>query len=235
QSLDDLFNSLKIYEAEVKISSSASTSTKNIAFVSSSNTDNTNEPVSVAASISAEMDLKWQMAMLTVRARRFLQRTGRNLGENGPTSMEFDMSKSFQAEEEPTNYALMALTSSFDNEHVVPTTILTQSKLVPLTTTSLVTVAVPKPNVTRPRQEKPIVTKPHSPPRRHINLSPFPKASSFPQKVIVVKVPQDKRVIDSGCSRHMTGNMSYLSDFKEQNGGYVAFGGNPKGGKIFDK
>nr|GEW71597.1 ribonuclease H-like domain-containing protein [Tanacetum cinerariifolium] len=34
-----------------------------------------------------EIDLKWQMAMLIVRARRFLQRTGRNLGENGPTSM----------------------------------------------------------------------------------------------------------------------------------------------------
>ncbi|GJR84290.1 putative ribonuclease H-like domain-containing protein [Tanacetum coccineum] len=32
-------------------------------------------------------------------------------------------------------------------------------------------------------------------------------------------------VIDSGCSRHMTGNMSYLTDFKEIDGGYVAFGG----------
>nr|GEW98468.1 ribonuclease H-like domain-containing protein [Tanacetum cinerariifolium] len=29
--------------------------------------------------------------------------------------------------------------------------------------------------------------------------------------------------------------MSYLSDFKDLNGGYVSFGGNPKGGKIFDK
>nr|GEX17841.1 hypothetical protein [Tanacetum cinerariifolium] len=52
QSLDDLFNSLKIYEVEVKSSSSASTSTQNIAFVSSSNTDSTNEPVSVVASVS---------------------------------------------------------------------------------------------------------------------------------------------------------------------------------------
>nr|GEU41441.1 copia protein [Tanacetum cinerariifolium] len=33
------------------------------------------------------------MAMLTVRARRFLQRTGRNLRANRPTSMGFDMSK----------------------------------------------------------------------------------------------------------------------------------------------
>nr|GEV31727.1 reverse transcriptase domain-containing protein [Tanacetum cinerariifolium] len=40
-----------------------------------------------------EMDLKWQMAMLTVRAKRFLQRAGRNLGANGTTSIGFDMLK----------------------------------------------------------------------------------------------------------------------------------------------
>ncbi|GKF01382.1 hypothetical protein Tco_0028305 [Tanacetum coccineum] len=43
---------------------------------------------------------------------------------------------------------------------------------------------------------------------------------------------EEKGVIDSGCSRHMTWNMSYLTDFEEIDGGYVAFGGNPKGGKI---
>ncbi|GJS11242.1 retrovirus-related pol polyprotein from transposon TNT 1-94 [Tanacetum coccineum] len=46
---------------------------------------------------------------------------------------------------------------------------------------------------------------------------------------------QDKGVIDSGCSRHMTRNMSYLTDYEEIDGGYVAFGGNPKGGKITGK
>nr|GFC86758.1 hypothetical protein [Tanacetum cinerariifolium] len=51
QSLDDLFNSLKIYETEVKSSSFTGTTTQNIAFVSSSNTNSTTEPVSVAASI----------------------------------------------------------------------------------------------------------------------------------------------------------------------------------------
>nr|GEU61997.1 putative ribonuclease H-like domain-containing protein [Tanacetum cinerariifolium] len=40
-----------------------------------------------------EMDLKWQMAMLTMRAMKFLQKTRRNLGVNGPTSMGFDMAK----------------------------------------------------------------------------------------------------------------------------------------------
>nr|GFA13103.1 ribonuclease H-like domain-containing protein [Tanacetum cinerariifolium] len=40
-----------------------------------------------------EMDLRWQIAMLTMRARRFLQKTGRNLGDNRHLSMGFDMSK----------------------------------------------------------------------------------------------------------------------------------------------
>nr|GEW32568.1 putative ribonuclease H-like domain-containing protein [Tanacetum cinerariifolium] len=112
------------------------------------------------------------MAMLTIKARRFLQNTGKNMGTNGPTSMGFDMNKvecynchskghfarecrspkdsrrtvvaepqrrnvqvetstlnilvspcdgtgtydwSYQAEEEPTNFALMAFTSSSSN------------------------------------------------------------------------------------------------------------------------
>nr|GEW14399.1 hypothetical protein [Tanacetum cinerariifolium] len=46
---------------------------------------------------------------------------------------------------------------------------------------------------------------------------------------------KDKGVIDSCCSRHMNGNISYLSDFEEINGGYVAFSRNPKGGKITGK
>nr|GEX13882.1 ribonuclease H-like domain, reverse transcriptase, RNA-dependent DNA polymerase [Tanacetum cinerariifolium] len=46
---------------------------------------------------------------------------------------------------------------------------------------------------------------------------------------------QEKGVIDSGCSRHMTGNMLYLSKYEEIDGGYVAFGGDPKGGKITSK
>ncbi|GJQ90350.1 hypothetical protein Tco_0001489 [Tanacetum coccineum] len=46
---------------------------------------------------------------------------------------------------------------------------------------------------------------------------------------------KDKGVIDSECSRHMTGNRSYLTDYEEINGGFVAFGGNSKGGKITGK
>nr|GEV65073.1 hypothetical protein [Tanacetum cinerariifolium] len=327
-----------------------------------------------------EMDLKWQMAMVTMRARMFLQKTGRNLGANGTTSIGFDMSKvecynchrrghfvrecsydwSFQAEEEPTNYALIAFTSSsfqvliirksqfnvisyktglesvearivvyqqnetvfeedikllkldvmlrdnalvelrkkfekakqerdelklkldkfqtssnnlsYDNQvfnsivfdcdemfssesdvsmptsqvydrRVVPTSVLTRSRLVPLSAARLVNTDVPQTKVQHQRPTTHGVNKAHSPIRRPINHRPSPKHSNFPQKVTTVKAPQgnpqhalkDKGVIDSSCSRHMTGNISYLFDFEAINEGYVAFGGNPKGGKIAGK
>ncbi|GJR45604.1 putative reverse transcriptase domain-containing protein [Tanacetum coccineum] len=40
-----------------------------------------------------EMDLKWQMAMLTIRARRFLKKIGRNLGVNGTDTIGIDKTK----------------------------------------------------------------------------------------------------------------------------------------------
>nr|GEU89525.1 ribonuclease H-like domain-containing protein [Tanacetum cinerariifolium] len=46
-------------------------------------------------------------------------------------------------------------------------------------------------------------------------------------------VIDDKRYWDSGCSRHMTGNISYLSDYEPYNGGYMSFG--QGGGKITGK
>nr|GEX78872.1 ribonuclease H-like domain-containing protein [Tanacetum cinerariifolium] len=139
--------------------------------------------------------------------------------------------------------------------------ILTRSKLVPLTAARPVTTTVSQNNVTRTRPAKTVITKPHSPPRRNINRRTSPKPSTFPLKVTTVKAPkvnvvklwigsqrdtnlliscawqsttcfEGQRIIDSRCSRHMTGNMSYLTDFKEINGRYVTFGGNPKGGKI---
>nr|GEV82212.1 uncharacterized mitochondrial protein AtMg00810-like [Tanacetum cinerariifolium] len=459
QSLDDLFNNLKIYKAEVKSSSSTSPTTQSIAFVSSQNTDSTNESVSAVTNVSAastkvlvsalpnvdnlsdsfiysffarqsnspqldnddlkqidaddleEMDLKWQMAMLTMRARRFLQRTGRNLGANGTTSIGFDMSKvecynchkrghftrecrlprdtrnkdtqrrnvpvetstsnalvlqcdgvgsydwSFQADEEPTNYALMAFTSlsssSSDNE-VAPCLESVEARLVvyqqnenvfeedikllkldvmlrynalvelrkkfkaaekekddfesdasmptsPMHDSDTVpTVLNVEPSTTKHNKDLSQSIRPSAPiiedwvsdsedksesvpmptqkapsfvqtskhvktPRPSVKLVKHPtldenlrkdipksrgrlgKLVSYglgPQKILTFLFdvhgnPQhalkDKGVIDSGCSRHMTGNISYLSDFKEINGGYVAFGGNPKGAKIIGK
>ncbi|GJZ49266.1 hypothetical protein Tco_0603456 [Tanacetum coccineum] len=72
-----------------------------------------------------EMDLRWQMAMLTMRARRFLKNIGRKLTINGNESVGFDKSKMecYNAkrdilQEEGPNYVLMAYSSlSFDSEN----------------------------------------------------------------------------------------------------------------------
>ncbi|GKF66839.1 hypothetical protein Tco_0193356, partial [Tanacetum coccineum] len=36
---------------------------------------------------------------------------------------------------------------------------------------------------------------------------------------------ENKGIVDSGCSRHMTGNKAYLAEYQNYNGGLVAFGG----------
>ncbi|GKB91502.1 hypothetical protein Tco_0963774 [Tanacetum coccineum] len=109
-SMDDLYNNLKVYEPEVKGMSSSSSSTQNMAFVSSSNnnTNKINEAVNTPHGVSTastqdlqqihpddieEMDLRWQMAMLTMRARRFLKNTRRKFIVNGNETIGFDKSK----------------------------------------------------------------------------------------------------------------------------------------------
>ncbi|GJU32258.1 putative ribonuclease H-like domain-containing protein [Tanacetum coccineum] len=110
-SLDDLYNNLKIYEPELSGSSCTSQNSLNMAFVSSNSTNNTssiNKADNTAHGVSTahtqddleqihpddleEMELKWEMAMLTIRARRFIKRTGRNLDINGQR-IGFDRSK----------------------------------------------------------------------------------------------------------------------------------------------
>nr|GEX47587.1 ribonuclease H-like domain-containing protein [Tanacetum cinerariifolium] len=101
-SMDDLYNNLKIYKVEVMRSSSTTQNTQNIAFVSSNNTDSTNKAVNTAHGVSATNSktnasnlpnvdsLSDAMAMLTMRARRFLLKTGSNLGVKGTETIGFD-------------------------------------------------------------------------------------------------------------------------------------------------
>nr|GEW75970.1 hypothetical protein [Tanacetum cinerariifolium] len=139
-------------------------------------------------------------------------------------------------------------------KHSIPTAVITQSKPVSNTDVRPVSAVLPYIPVTRLRHANQVVSKSKSPIRRKLTRKPSSWTSISPPRVNAVHVPvvsaaqgkqgtwgnpqlalQDKGVIDSGCSRHMIGNMSYLSDFKELNGGYVAFRGNPKGGNITGK
>ncbi|GJU32664.1 hypothetical protein Tco_1176253 [Tanacetum coccineum] len=51
-SIDDLYNNLKVYEAEIKGQSSSSSYSQNVAFVSLENTNRTNEAVNTAHEVS---------------------------------------------------------------------------------------------------------------------------------------------------------------------------------------
>nr|GFA25676.1 ribonuclease H-like domain-containing protein [Tanacetum cinerariifolium] len=305
QSLDDLLNSLKIYEAKVKHSSTTGTTTQNLAFMSSSNTDSTTDSVSVAASVSA-VCAKLHVSFIPnidslsnagnfARECRSLKDSRRN-GATEPQrrtiprrslpscskayaqlhsqydkltddfhKSQFDVIsyqtglESVEARLLEIDYEIWPLSFLYDRFqpsgglvllslhktyltqidplHLSLRTRLTQSKPVSITAVRPVSAVVPKFMVTRPRLAHPIVTKSKLPIRWHITRSQSPKIGNSPPRVTAVQAlmgnPQyalkDKGVIDSGCSRHMTGNMSYLSDIEELNGGYVAFGGNPKG------
>ncbi|GJS93716.1 ribonuclease H-like domain-containing protein [Tanacetum coccineum] len=194
-SLDDLFNNLKAYESEVKGTSSSTTSSHNVAFLSFSSTNSATRVVNTAQGVNTastqdaadslttienlsdaviysffanqpstpqldnedlqqinpddleEMDLRWNIAMLTMRARRFQKNTGRKLDMDNKERIRFDKSNvecfnchkrghfarecraprnqdsrnkettrrtvpSDQAEEVPTNFALMAYSST---------------------------------------------------------------------------------------------------------------------------
>ncbi|GJX89132.1 ribonuclease H-like domain-containing protein [Tanacetum coccineum] len=119
-SFDDLYNNFKIVEQEVKgtASSSSSSSSQNMAFVSSpSSTNEVNtaygvstantqvSPASTQVSTAStqvntanlndieEVDLKWQLALLSMRTRRFFQKTGRKITINGSDTAGYDKSK----------------------------------------------------------------------------------------------------------------------------------------------
>ncbi|GJV27776.1 putative ribonuclease H-like domain-containing protein [Tanacetum coccineum] len=92
-SIDDLYNNLKVYEAEIKSQSSSSSSpnSQNMAFVSLENTSSTNEAIDLDD--LEEIDLKWQVAMLTMRIKRFIKKSRRNLNLNGKEAVSLDMTK----------------------------------------------------------------------------------------------------------------------------------------------
>ncbi|GKC79638.1 hypothetical protein Tco_1130412 [Tanacetum coccineum] len=52
-SMDDLYNNLKVYESEIKGQTSSSSTSQNVAFVSSNNSSSTNETVNTARSVFA--------------------------------------------------------------------------------------------------------------------------------------------------------------------------------------
>ncbi|GJS98002.1 putative ribonuclease H-like domain-containing protein [Tanacetum coccineum] len=121
---------------------------------------------------------------------------------------------------------------------LVPRAVLMKSGLVSVNTARQVNTAHLKTTVNAARIMSYLSKTTHSTVKRPIYKNTAFKNSNIDQRVNTGNPQmdlQDQGVIDSGCSRHMTGNMSYLTNYEEIDGGYVAFGGNPKGGKITGK
>ncbi|GJT96948.1 ribonuclease H-like domain-containing protein [Tanacetum coccineum] len=140
--IDDLYNNLRVYEDEMKRSSSSTSNSQNLAFLSSENTSRTNEVSTASGNFGVntaggtnsssqvsstpgadevvcsffaqqttsppldnedlqqidqddleELDIRWQVAMLTVRVQRFIKKTGRNLDFKGKQPVTFDKSQ----------------------------------------------------------------------------------------------------------------------------------------------
>nr|GEV83125.1 hypothetical protein [Tanacetum cinerariifolium] len=112
-----------------------------------------------------------------------------------------------------------------------PTAVLAKSGIVPISTARQRSSRAAAPvSAARPintAASKPLVNRLASVEEQ---LVFYKKNEGAPQDAL-----KDLGYFDSGCSRHMTGNIYYLIDFKEHDEGYVAFGGGAKGCKITGK
>ncbi|GKF08799.1 hypothetical protein Tco_0043023 [Tanacetum coccineum] len=108
---------------------------------------------------------------------------------------------------------------------MVPRTVLTRSGPISLNTARPVNTVQPRTLVNNARPMKNVINNSYSTARRPFNKMTATNNNNFTKKGNPQQDLKDKGVIDSGCSRHMTGNRSYLTDYKEIYGGFVAFGG----------
>ncbi|GKA10938.1 hypothetical protein Tco_0690371 [Tanacetum coccineum] len=104
-SMDDLYNNLKDYEFEIKGKSISSSNSQNVAFVSFDNSSSTNETVNTTHSLDyedleqivaddlKEIDLKWQVVILTMKVKRFIKKMGRKMVLNDKETVGFDRTK----------------------------------------------------------------------------------------------------------------------------------------------
>ncbi|GKD69081.1 putative ribonuclease H-like domain-containing protein, partial [Tanacetum coccineum] len=154
---------------------------------------------------------------------------------------------------------------SNSRRNFAPTAVLTKSGLVPISTARQsssraaapvstarpINTVAPKLCVNAAKTKPNVFQKAHSLSRRPFNQQTALNNRSLNNKINTAKInsinttkgkrgdPQvalkDTGIFDSGCSRHMTGNKSFLTDYQDYDGGFVAFAGSSKGGRITGK
>nr|GEX11195.1 ribonuclease H-like domain-containing protein [Tanacetum cinerariifolium] len=233
-SLNDLFNNLKIYEPELSGSSNTNQNLQNIAFVSLNITSSTNEADTTTSEVSTahtpedleqidpddleEMDLHWEMAMLTIRARRFMKRTGKNLDMNG-RRIGFDKSK-VECFNYHKNGHFVRECKAQKNQDNIGREYERKPVLVETPTENALIAQDRNGGYDWSYQfEEEIPTNYTFMALTSSESSSSSESEGNPQQ----KEYKEKGVIDSGCSRHMTGNKCYLTDFEIYDGGFVSF------------
>nr|GEW41154.1 hypothetical protein [Tanacetum cinerariifolium] len=240
--MEAIEKSLNMYEAEVKSSSFASITTQNIAFVSSSNTDNTKEPVSAAASVSVVSAKIPIFSLPNVDSLSNVVIYSFFASQSSSPQLENDDLKQIDAddlEEMDLKWQMAMLTvecynchrkGHFAREYRSPNDTRRNDAAEPQWRN------VPVENSTSNALVSQCdgvgsydyIFQAEGEPTNYALIAFSSLSSSSDNEGNPQHALKDKEVIDSGCSRQMTGNMSYLSDLEELNGGYVAFGGNPK-------
>ncbi|GJS65772.1 hypothetical protein Tco_0680336 [Tanacetum coccineum] len=137
-SFDDLYNNLRVFESDIKGSTASSSSTQNVAFVSSESTNSTND-VSTAYDVSTSSGHNLQKEGSSsytdeLKLKKFYKKTGRRLQFDAKEPVGFDKTKeepkalvnldgegvdwTGHAKEEQENFPLMVYSNSSSNTEV---------------------------------------------------------------------------------------------------------------------
>ncbi|GJR95804.1 hypothetical protein Tco_0267978 [Tanacetum coccineum] len=169
-----------------------------------------------------EMDLKWQVAMLTMRVKRFLKKTGRNLNFNGHQGIRGIEMEMLQEGLYQWNSCKCLGCSRWDRWYDGASGLRRYHK----TSWHI----HPKAHQVQTLRESILKHADWRPTGNVIDHTSKDNGSymfkRFDYVESIRQTKSDQGIFDSGCSRHMTGNKSFLTDYQEIDGGFVAFGRN---------
>nr|GEU53098.1 hypothetical protein [Tanacetum cinerariifolium] len=242
-SIDDLYNNFKIVEQEIKrtVVSSSSLGYPNMAFLSSPSSTNEVDTISIQVSVAStpvstkiheddleEMDLKWQLSLLSMREKRYLQRTGKKITINGSDTAWYDKTKVECFNCHKMRHFARECRSPKSQESRPRNQDSSRKTMIVEDSSCKAMVAIDGAGNNGPMLLRP----------QHAGFGDLKLRFKIMSSKIVDHTfgdPQaalrDTGIFNSGCSWHMIGNKSFLLDYQEYDRGFIAFAGSSKGGK----
>ncbi|GJT72310.1 retrovirus-related pol polyprotein from transposon TNT 1-94 [Tanacetum coccineum] len=306
-SMDDLFNNLKVYEAEIKSQSSSSSNSQNVSFVSSYDTSSTNDAFNTAHDVPAarskgqassstyavdvmfsffvnqsnspHLDKKIWSRLILMILKRWIS-NGSQMNENELHDCHRNKSEVFESASDSSVNEIEEENNQVndwfkENDSVYKTNVSETISNVPRiesTASKSSKDSLEQPKDVRP--SAPIIEEWESDNDDDFKTTRVNNVTTAGSKAVVnTAMGNGENAVKSsacwiwrptgnvinhtskdsgsymlkrfdyvdlqgrlnGCSRHMTGNKSFLTDYQEVDGGFVAFAGSPKGGKITRK